>query len=136
MTDAIKVEGLNQLVRSMRKVDSEIPKTLRLAFNEAAGFIVDEARPRVPTRTGRAKASIKARSVGSAVRVVEGGNRAPYMPWLDFGGRTGRNRSVVRPFFKEGRYVWWAFKHRRKDVLEAAEDAIRTAAESAGLEVE
>lgn len=136
MPDQIKVEGLNQFVRSLKQFDADLPKTLRVAFNEAAGFVVDEARPRVPTRTGRAKASIRARSVRTAVRVVEGGAKAPYMPWLDFGGRTGRNRSVERPFYKEGRYVWWAFKNRRSDVLEAAENALRDAAEAAGLEVE
>ena len=90
---------------------------------------------RVGTR-GRAKASIKARSVRTAVRVQEGGNKAPYMPWLDFGGRTGKNGSVVRPFMKEGRYVWWAFSQRREEVLQAAADAIADAARAAGLEVE
>lgn len=136
MPEAIKIEGLNQFVRSVKKLDADVPKTLRVAFNNAAEIVVETARPQVPTRTGRGKASIRARSVRTAVRVVEGGAKAPYMPWLDFGGRTGKNKSVVRPFLKEGRYVWWAFAQRKKDVLKAASEAIRDAAESAGLEVE
>lgn len=135
MPDQIKVEGLNQFVRAVKRFDADIPKTLRLAFNSAADIVVETARPRVPTRTGRAKASIKSRSVRTSVRVQEGGGRAPYMPWLDFGGRTGRKRSVVRPFLKEGRYVWWAFSQRRAEVLEAAENAIADAARAAGMDV-
>jgi hypothetical protein len=133
---AIKVEGLNQTVRALKKLDAEIPKTLRVAFNNAADIVVSTAQPRVPTRTGRARASIKARSVRTAVRVQEGGARAPYMPWLDFGGRTGKKKSVVRPFLKEGRYVWWAFAQKKGEVLDAALSAITDAAEAAGLEVE
>lgn len=136
MPDQIKIQGLNQAVRAFKRVDAEIPKALRVAFNAAADIVVETARPRVPTRTGRAKASIRSRSVRTAVRVQEGGAKAPYMPWLDFGGRTGRNHATVRPFIKEGRYVWWAFSQRREEVLQAAADAIADAAKAAGLEVE
>jgi hypothetical protein len=135
MPDVIKVEGLNQAVRALKKFDADAPKTLRLAFNDAAQLVIDVARPRVPTRTGKAKASIKARSLRTAVRVSEGGARAPYMPFLDFGGRVGKNKSVHRPFLKEGRYIWWAFAQRRSEVLTAAQDALTTAARAAGLEV-
>lgn len=135
MPDAIKVEGLNQVVRALKKFDADIPKALRVAFNNAADIVVSTAQPRVPTRSGRARASIKSRSIRTAVRVQEGGPKAPYMPWLDFGGRTGKKKSVVRPFMKEGRYVWWAFAQRKDDVMEAALKGITDAAESAGLDV-
>jgi hypothetical protein len=67
----------------------------------------------VPRRTGRAGGTIKAASTRTEARVSEGGARAPYMPWLDFGGRVGRKNSVKRPFLKEGRYIWKSFGAHR-----------------------
>lgn len=106
MADAIRVDGLAEFQRSLRKLDSDLPKVLRIALNEAADLVVGEARSRVPRRSGRAQASIKAASTRTAVRVRAGGNRAPYYPWLDFGGRVGPRKSVRRPFLKDGRYIY------------------------------
>lgn len=109
MADPIKVEGLREFVRNLQKLDSDLPKALRVAFNQAADVVVQDARPGVPRKTGKAAASIKARSTRTAVRVVAGGNRAPYYPWLDFGGRVGKKRSVKRPFLKDGRFIYESY---------------------------
>ena len=113
MAEPIRVDGLAQFSRNLKKLDSEAPKALRLALNEAADVVVSDAKPRVPRRTGKAQASIKARSTRTAVRVQEGGTRASYMPWLDFGGRVGRRRSVKRPFLKDGRYLYRSYFDKR-----------------------
>jgi hypothetical protein len=102
----IGIEGLAEFSRNLRKLDSELPKALRLALNEAADLVVDEARPGIPSRSGRAKRSVRKASTRTAVRVRGGGARAPYYPWLDFGGRVGKGRSIERPFLKEGRYIY------------------------------
>lgn len=109
MADPIKIDGLAAFSRNLKKLDNELPKALRIAMNGAANLVVNDARPRVPRRTGRAQSTIKARSTRTAVRVAMGGTKAPYMPWLDFGGRVGRGRSVVRPFIKDGRYVYRSY---------------------------
>jgi hypothetical protein len=137
VTDPIKVEGLAEFNRNLKKLDSDLPKALRVALNEAAGVVVGYARPRVAKRSGRAAASVKARSTRTAVRVVAGGARVSYYPWLDFGGRVGKGRSVSRPFLKEGRYIYAGyFKSRAsgefQEVLTAA--LLRVAAQ-AGVEV-
>jgi hypothetical protein len=106
VVDAITVEGLAEFSRNLRKLDSELPKALRLALNEAADLVVNEARPGIPSRTGRARRSVRKASTRTAVRVRGGGNRAAYYPWLDFGGRVGKGRSVSRPFLTEGRYIY------------------------------
>ena len=134
--DPIKIEGLDQFVRSLRQLDSELPKALRLAMNEAASVVVDDARPRVPTRTGRAQSTIKARSTRTSVRVAAGGRRAPYFPWLDFGGRVGRNKSVKRAFLKEGRYIWKAYADNRTEFQAAMVRALVGVAGQAGIEVQ
>jgi len=113
MIEPVRITGLSAFNRSLRKLDRDLPKGLRVALNEAADVVVSDARPRVPRRSGRAAASIKAQSTRTTVRVAAGGARVPYYPWLDFGGRVGRKKSVKRAFFKEGRYLYPAYRRAR-----------------------
>lgn len=136
MADAIKIDGLNEFVRNLRKLDADLPKTLRVAFNTAADIVVAYARPKVPRRSGRAAGSIKARSTRTAVRVSAGGRRAPYYPWLDFGGRVGRKKSVKRPFIGDGRYLYAGLHAERDRIAAATVDALLEAAKAAGVEVD
>lgn len=136
MADAIAIDGLSQFVRNLKALDREVPKALRLAFNAAADVVVQDARASVPSRSGKARGSVKARSTQTASRVVGGGNRAPYYPWLDFGGRVGRNRSIKRPFLKEGRYIYRAYFANRAKYVELLEDALVDAAHRVGIEVD
>lgn len=133
--DTVKVHGLREFARELRKMDSDLPKALRLAMNESADVVVDEARPRVPVRSGRARKTVKPRSTRTLVRVVGGGKRAPYYPWLDFGGRVGRGLSVRRPFIKEGRYIYAAYYDKSEKFVEVMQQAIIRVAEQAGVEV-
>jgi hypothetical protein len=138
VAELVKVEGLAEFNRNLKKLDRSLPKALRLALNKASDVVVEEALPSIPTRTGRARASLKPRSTRSEVRVAGGGSRAPYYPWLDFGGRVGRARSVVRPFIKEGRYLYAAYFRKRDsgEFQAILSKALREVAESAGLGVE
>ena len=111
--DPIRIDGLREFQRDLKKLNSDLPKAMRIALNEAADIVVGEAVPRVPKRSGKAARSIKARSTQTAVRVSGGGNRAPYYPWLDFGGRVGRNKGVRRAFLAEGRYIYAAYGDKR-----------------------
>lgn len=113
MIEPIRITGLREFNRSLASLDRQLPKAVRLAFNEAADIVVQDARPRVPRRTGRAAASLRAQSTRTAARVAAGGARVPYYPWLDFGGRVGRNRSVARAFLKEGRYIYKSYFAKR-----------------------
>lgn len=136
MTDAIKIDGLSKFQRDLKKIDSDLPKALRIALNQAADVVVGYARPRVPKKTGRAGASIKARSTRTQVRVSEGGNRAPHMPWLDFGGAVGRRRSVRRAFLKEGRFIYKAYFDNQAEFVEILENSLLDVVKQAGIEVE
>ena len=136
MADVIKVEGLREFRSSLRKMDAGLPKTLRVAGNRAANVVVDEAKPRVPRLTGRAAASIRVASTQASARIRAGSKRVPWFPWLDFGGRVGRNKSVRRPFLKEGRYIWAAFADKRDAVERELQDALVDVARTAGVEVQ
>jgi hypothetical protein len=134
--EAIRVTGLREFQRNLKKLDADLPKALRIAFNGAAEVVVDDARPRVARRSGRAAGTVKARSTQTASRVVGGGNKAPYYPWLDFGGRVGRRRSVSRPFLKSGRYIYDAYFDNRSRYGELLEQGLLEVAASAGVVIE
>jgi hypothetical protein len=135
MADAVRIDGLNEFVRNLKRLDAEVPKALRVALNDAAEIVLGYARARVPKRSGRAAASLKARSTRTAVRVAAGGRKAPYYPWLDFGGRVGRRKQTKRPFIGDGRYIYPALSAKRGEFEAAVTRALLGAAESAGIEV-
>lgn len=135
MIEPIRIEGLSAFRRNLRAMDAALPRALRLAGNAAAQLVVDEARPTVPTRSGRAAASIKARSSQDKTRVQAGGSRAPYFPWLDYGGRTGPGGSVRRPFVPDGRYLYPAFRRVRPRMESVLLEALERIAEDAGIEI-
>jgi hypothetical protein len=126
MADAVRIDGLNEFVRNLKRLDAEVPKALRVALNDAAEIVL---------RSGRAAASLKARSTRTAVRVAAGGRKAPYYPWLDFGGRVGRRKQTKRPFIGDGRYIYPALSAKRGEFEAAVTRALLGAAESAGIEV-
>lgn len=135
VTDPIRIDGLREFLRSLRELDGELPKAVRLAFNTAAEVIVEAARPRVPQRTGRARKSVRARSTRTEARVIGGGKRVPYYPWLDFGGKVGRGLSIDRPFIKEGRYIYASYYEHKDEFLQVMIDALIEVARQAGVEV-
>jgi hypothetical protein len=136
MTDAVKIEGFKEFRRNLRALDRDLGKAVRLAFNDAADLVVQDARARVPARSGRARGTVRALSTQTFARVSGGGNRAPYYPWLDFGGRVGRRHAVRRPFLKEGRYIYRSFSQNRGRFIEVMQDGLVKVARDAGFEVE
>lgn len=135
--EAIRIKGLREFQQSLKTLDKDLPKALRVAFNNAAGMVVTDARGRVPSRTGRARGSVKAASTQTAARVRGGGRQAPYYPWLDFGGRIprGPRRPYLAP---HGRYIYNAyFRHRDSGRFQdELSKALVDVAKTAGLEVD
>lgn len=138
MGEAIRIDGLAQFQRNLKKLDSDLPKALRVALNEAAELVATGAKRHVPSRTGKAVASIRVASTQTAVRVREGGSRAPYMPWLDFGGRVGRRKQTKRPFIGDGRYIYPTYFEERDSgrIQQVLTDALLGVARQAGVEVD
>lgn len=133
----IEVGGLAQLSRALREVDDEAPKQLRLAFNGAADLLISRTKPKIPTVSGAAARSMVARSTRTSARVAVGGKRAPYFPWLDFGGQGRRKgRPAHRPFIKEGRYVYPTLRQIRPEIEQLLADGIVQVVKSVGLEVD
>lgn len=133
MADEIRVEGLAELRKAFRDLDKEAKKGLRLANKSAAEIVAEAARPRVPVRTGRARASVRATATQSSASVSAGGAKVPYFAWLEYGGRVGRGRAVVRPVVRGGRYIYPALREHEQQVVASYDDAIHAAIRAAGL---
>ena len=133
--EPVKITGLAEFNRNLRKLDNDLPKALRLAHNEAAQLIVDWAAPRVPRKSGRAAGTVKAKSTRTESRVQGGSKRAPYYPWLDFGGKVGPKRSVRRQFIKEGRYLYPALSANYDKFADLLTEKLIEVARAAGVEV-
>lgn len=137
MEAKIEISGLAALNRGLRRIDSSAPKELRLALNSAADLLVQHTRPKIPEVTGAARRSLVARSTRTSARVAVGGKRAPYFPWLDFGGQ-GRvkGRPAPRQFLAEGRYVYPTLREIRPKIEQQLQDAITAVISDAGLEAD
>lgn len=134
MADAIRIEGLNEFVRGIKRLNNDAPKILRVAFNQAGTTILNEARGDVPSRTGAARGSVRGASTQKAFRIVGGSKKVPYYPWLDFGGTTPRGGK--RPFKKDGRYIYASYFKHRDELGVLLEAALIDAARAAGVEVD
>ena len=132
----IGIVGLNEFTRALKKLDADLPKMVRLANNSAADLLIKKTQPLIPSKKGNARNSLKARSTRTSARIQVGGPKAPYYPWLDFGGRTGKNKSVVRPFYKEGRYLYPTLRKYGQEISQQQHDSMAEIAKAAGLGVD
>lgn len=132
----LEVKGIKELSRSLKKVDADAPKAMKGALNGVSTLIIGKAKPLIPKRSGRAAGSLRASSTRTEVKIRVGGSKAPYYPWLDFGGRTGIRGSVVRPFFKEGRYLYPTLSANSAEIAALLEGSLAEVIKSAGLDVD
>lgn len=133
----VEVGGLAKLSRGLKAVDAGAPKELRIALNSAADLLIEHVRPKIPEVTGASRRSLVARSTRTSARIAVGGKKAPWFPWLDFGGQ-GRikGRPAPREFLREGRYVYPTLREIRPKIEQQLQDAITAVVRNAGLEVD
>lgn len=130
----IKVDGLKEFQRALKTLDGESQKRLKVVLDDVSKVVAQAAARRVPHRTGRAAASLRAQSSQREARVVGGSKKIPYYGFLDFGGRVGRNKSVARPFVKSGRYLWPAVAANRTSLEKALQQGLLDLARDVGLD--
>ena len=142
MPDGLKVEvkGIRELSRAFRAVDKGLPAGIKAALLPVAQGVAAAARSRASAdfdlSTGRAAGSIKARASATSAGIAFGGSAAPYFPWLDFGGSTGRGHipgvawsGAIKREWKgnpggEGRYVYPTIRAKRPDIEAGVEAAV------------
>lgn len=136
MRTVIVVDGIDQLRRSLREISPAAAKGLRVGLNAIADHVIGKITPKIPSRSGAARRSLKKRSTQSAVRIAVGGRVAPYYPWLDFGGKVGPRDSVVRDYRADGRYVYPTLKAERPAIERMLSETLDAIARDAGLDVD
>lgn len=134
--EPIKIQGLRDLQAALKGLDGEAQKQLRLVLNGAATTVANAAARRVPTRTGKARSSIRPASSQREARVKAGGAKAAYYGWLDFGGAVGRKKNTRRRFLQEGRYMYPAFHANRDSIYNGLQKSLTDMLENVGLEVD
>jgi HK97 gp10 family phage protein len=133
-TTAVKVKGLRDLQAALKATEDGLQKELRVALNRAADLVASGAARRVPVKTGRARASLRAQSSQREAKVMGGSKKAAYYGWLEFGGRIGRDKATRRPFVKGGRYLWPAYAAQRDQVAKVIAAELTALMERTGLD--
>jgi hypothetical protein len=130
--DAVRIEGLADLRKGLRKIDPALAKEFRNEILPIAQQVASDARSRVPSRSGRAAASIRGGVSGNNAYVAGGKKSVPYFGWLDFGSRSPRtgNPRSVGPWKNsgtgpsKGRFIYPAINQNRGAIERRAAQAI------------
>jgi hypothetical protein len=83
--ERIKIEGLRDLVKDLRKLDENLPKEIRRINFEAAQEVAGAARSLVPHRSGRLEGSIRPLATQRGGQVAAGTAAVPYAGPIHFG---------------------------------------------------
>ena len=87
MADAVRIEGLADLRRDLRRAEPQVRREVTRALKEGATVVAAAASPLAPRRSGTLAASYRAGASGNSAFVR---SRVPYAGVVEFGG-------VIRP---------------------------------------
>ncbi|MBP6729096.1 MAG: HK97 gp10 family phage protein [Microthrixaceae bacterium] len=122
----VQIDGFKDLRTALRKIDPALVKDFRKTILPIAQDLANVARSRVPVRTGRAAASVRAGVSGNTAYLQGGKGLVPYFGWLDFGSRdpvSGAARKVG-PWTKsgagprDGRFIYPAIIEKKHEIEE------------------
>ena len=135
----IDVRELRDLSRRLRGLSKDAQKELTVELTNISDRLVVRIKGRVPARSGRARASVRARKAAGGVKIAAGGRTAPHYPWLDFGGSTkvpGAGQRVRRDFVKEGRYIFPTVADHKDEIEHDVADAMQKVARKYDLDMD
>jgi hypothetical protein len=137
-SDAVRVEGLAELRRALGRIDKTLPKHLRGKLKTVGDKVAALARSKMPSRSGRARASVKAGVSGNNAYVQGGKASVRYYGWLDYGGTlrpTGNRRGTQhRPVVRKGRYLYPSIDEMRPQIVSGANAAFDLTKQELGLD--
>jgi hypothetical protein len=100
--DTAKVAHLEE---QLAKLGSGVEQALVNVSRDIADDVVTTVRGKVPYLTGKARNSYQVNYTSTGTEITFGGDAAPYVPWLEFGGKAGRS-GASRPYVPGGRYLY------------------------------
>lgn len=137
----VEVEGLREFLRGLKKLDPELDKAIKTELKGVAEEVASDARQLAPSKSGRARGSIRSGADARGPYLAGGKKSVPYFGWLDFGARTpvaGNPRSYG-PWFrsgagpKDGRFIYPAIRRNKQTIQEGGEQALANALDASGL---
>jgi hypothetical protein len=137
LIDKIEIVGLRELRKALGDVGGKALKTeLRSAHKAIADRVAGVAQSKAPVKTGALRASIKGLASQTDARIREGKATVPYYGFIDFGGSIRlktRNRTITRPFIREGRIIYPAIRESWAFNIDHYSDDIDAILRKAGL---
>jgi len=132
---AVRVEGLRELQKILKEVDGKLQRQIRVALNEGAKIVVAAGRPTLPVVSGALAATLRPSSSQREGRVTLGTGAVPYAGWIEFGGKIPHHGGgeSVRPYIREGRYLFPAAVRKTDQVIEVCDRAVSDLIVKAGL---
>jgi hypothetical protein len=121
----VTVHGLSEFRKAVMTLEGK--SDFVDAMKRVGQLIVDDTQRRVPARSGALRASYRAAANGAGARVLWGGTKAIYAPWMEFGGRkhgklkgrtTKRTQPVDRPRLARGRYLYPSIDRNQDQIQE------------------
>ena len=160
----VEVEGLFELRRALRAFAPGSQKNLQKRFKAIAVEVAGRARGKVPVSgaktqpkrstsgwpffpSGSAAKSVRARATQTSAIVIAGGPKAPYYPWLEWGGSTGRGHeprrgggAIPRTWLgaggmsEWGRYIYPTIQDMSGEITDSVKGALADTKRETGLE--
>lgn len=142
MTQPVKVEGLAELRKKLRKIEDPTHlKEFQAGLKKAGEVVVPAARAKARPFSNRAAETIRVTSGGNRVYVSAGKASLRWYGWADFGSRrprSGQPRSVG-PWAKSGkgpkggRFIYPGLKEKTQEVERAVDAAMEKSIKGVGL---
>lgn len=121
----VKLEGAEEMIANLQKIDSGIRSQVALkAVNAGAGMIEDKARQNAPVKTGalRNSAHTISRIIVNGAEAEIGFRGLAYAKIQEFGGFAGRNHSVK---ITGKHYLGNAIESTKTLVVDAMSDVVK-----------
>lgn len=132
---AVRVDGLRELRRDVRRVSPELVPLLRNNLKRAGDSVVSSARRRLRSSIrnqgrsdGSTEGTLRVTSGGNVIYIKGGNAGHPHYGWLDFGGQLkpigGRRNLQSRPKIKKGRYIYPAIAENNRQIADGVKQAV------------
>lgn len=119
MADAVRIEGLADLRRDLRRAEPRVRREVTQALKEGAVVVAAAASPLAPRKSGTLAASYRAGAAGNSAYVR---SRVPYAGVQEFGGVIRPKGSPVR--IRPQPAVTRALSLKEDSVVDAVGDAL------------
>lgn len=131
MIDQIKVAGLKEFRRELKKLDGDFPKEMSRVNNDVAGLVADAARSKAAGQGStleKAAPSIRAMKGATRAQIAIGSSQYPYALGAEFGSI--RYKQFPSPI-PGGRSLYPTIRAKRNEVMERYGDLVDDVAKKA-----